>query len=618
MLSAVLETLLFSLIITAKVAFVTCELNDRANLLTIVLTTSAGLIILFSWLVFAPRRTRLSVILFTDCVATVLLLADALFYRYNHNVITLPMMHQVGQVGAVSSSVLELFKKRDLWIVADLILLVFLRFFSRDTTNAKTRAVKRVVYAMASASICCAVIWLVFLDVTQAYGRDRVFRIYANSLFLRNFGILAYHAADVILEDQVLPVSLEEVQQWDAIHKGVAGGSLCGVGKGKNLIIIEMEALQQFVIGSKVDGQEVTPNLNALADSSLYFDNCFSQIAEGNTSDAEFLALTSTYATKKGCVFIDKWRNSFTALPRVLKGAGYESAAFHAFNPDYYNRDKMFVSLGFDRFFCNQDYLVPSEDVVGLGLSDEQMFEQTFDKILTLPSPFFCFIISLSGHHPYELPPRLRDLKVGAGEYSTLFQQYLQSQHYADRQLGRFVRRLADSGVLENTILVVYGDHFAPELRPEEIFRLQRRSGKPGVYEVAELCRIPVMIRLPNGEQHGVCHRTGGQIDLYPTIANIMGLDKSKILFFGNDLLNVTQGAAGFRHYIPIDSFVSEELFYIASDDGDFYSGSCYRRADGKLVNVGECFQGYRRLKHEMEMSDFILQSDSIASVLAR
>lgn len=617
MLSAVLDTLILSLIIMAKVAYVTCEVNDRADLLSVSLTTLAGLMMLFSWLVFARRRTRISVMLFFDFLVTVLLMADVLFNRYSHGIITLPMLNQAGQVGMVSSSVFELFKKGDILTVADLILLVPIHIIWHETKKKAVKSRGRIAYVGVCAVVCCAIIGSMFWGVSRTYGKDNVLDIYSNSLVLRTFGVLNYHVADLILEDQVLPVSVEEVRHWDALHKHTESCNLSGIGKGKNLIIIEMEALQQFVIGSKVDGQDVTPNLNALIQESIYFDNYFSQIAEGNTSDAEFISLTSMYPLQAGSAFVLRGNNTYRALPSALKDLEYRSYAFHAFNPDYYNRDKVFVSLGFDKFICNKDYHIPFEDVVGLGLSDVHMFDQTFEKISRLPRPSLFFIVSLTAHHPYDLPNDLKELRIKKDEVSPLFAEYLQVEHYADRALGRFIDKLRQSGILDNSVFVVYGDHFAPELNPEEIYKIEGRSGKPDVYQNAELCRVPLMIRLPDGHHKEVCHRTGGQIDLYPTLANIMGLDNDEMLVFGNDLLNSRKGFAAFRRYIPSGSFVNDDYFYISCDDGMFYSGTCYSRADGKAVNVGYCFADYKRMKHEIDMSDFILQNNNIKRILS-
>ena len=112
--------------------------------------------------------------------------------------------------------------------------------------------------------------------------------------------------------------------------------------KGKNLIIVQVEALQQFVIDKTVMGQEITPNLNKLIKSSAYFNNYFYQIAAGGTSDAEFMSNNSLYPAPSGAAFFFYANNNYLSLPKALVKNGYETAALNGYYETFWNRNIMY------------------------------------------------------------------------------------------------------------------------------------------------------------------------------------------------------------------------------------------------------------------------------------
>jgi lipoteichoic acid synthase len=194
----------------------------------------------------------------------------------------------------------------------------------------------------------------------------------------------------------------------------------------------------------------------------------------------------------------------------------------------------MYPTLGFDRFFSNQDYVI--DEIAGLGLSDESFFRQSIQKIKQLKQPFFSFLITLSGHHPYVIPENKKELQIPAGEYSEIFINYLQAQHYADKAIGQFLTNLEQEGLLKSSLVVIYGDHFGSGWTNEDIQKFLGIQGEYTTYTATELIKVPMMIHLPDEKETGVKHITGGQLDLYPTLANLLGLDKTKMFYFGHDI----------------------------------------------------------------------------------
>nr|WP_269448157.1 LTA synthase family protein [Lentibacillus sp. JNUCC-1] len=149
---------------------------------------------------------------------------------------------------------------------------------------------------------------------------------------------------------------------------------LHGADKDKNLLIIQVESLQNFVMALTVNGQEITPTINELAKNSLYFNNFFQQIGSGNTSDAEFMMNTSIYPIGEIPTSKQIEGKTIPSLPRTLNEEGYTTSTFHAHEITYWNRDKMYPALGFDEWFAMDFY--GEEDIVGFGPSDGHFYKK--------------------------------------------------------------------------------------------------------------------------------------------------------------------------------------------------------------------------------------------------
>ncbi|MDR4145093.1 sulfatase-like hydrolase/transferase, partial [Bacillus paranthracis] len=164
-----------------------------------------------------------------------------------------------------------------------------------------------------------------------------------------------------------------------------------GVAKGKNVIYVSLESLQSFIINYKLNGEEVTPFLNSLIkdDNTFYFDNFFHQTGQGKTSDAEFMMENSLYGMSQGAVFVNKAQNTLQSAPAILKGEGYTSAAFHGNYKTFWNRNEMYKTIGYDKFFDAEYYDMSEENTKNYGMKDIPFFEQSMPLLEGLKQPFY-------------------------------------------------------------------------------------------------------------------------------------------------------------------------------------------------------------------------------------
>ena len=229
------------------------------------------------------------------------------------------------------------------------------------------------------------------------------------------------------------------------------------------------------------NGQEVTPNLNKLASEGMFFSNFYSPVSVGTSSDAELMFNTSLLPTKNGTAFVSYSNRTYNATPKLLAEKGYYTFSMHGNNADFWNRRSMHKSLGYDRFYSKEDYDVTEENTVGLGINDYAFFDQSVEKLTKIAEKYdkwYGMMMMLSNHTPFSEVDKYGDFPVDIKETvtnedgtteevsypymeGTKLGNYFKSAHYADGAIGELVTRLDEEGLLDNTVLIIYGDHDA-------------------------------------------------------------------------------------------------------------------------------------------------------------
>jgi phosphoglycerol transferase MdoB-like AlkP superfamily enzyme len=377
--------------------------------------------------------------------------------------------------------------------------------------------------------------------------------------FIRAIGIINYQIFDIynyirtkfdMIFSSQSDMTLKEA--WlQEMHSTRTINNLKASGQSTNLILIQIESLQNFVIGMQWEGHEITPNLNRLAQTGIHFNNLYDQTWAGNTSDATFMANCSLYPSKRGAVSFLYAQNTYYCLPQILREHDYTTATMHAFRSAFWNRAIFEKALGYQRQFYEDKYL--KEDLLGWGLSDKRFFAQSIEKIKALPSPFYALLTTLTSHVPFDdVTATIDNFPLGNLE-GKLIGNYLRSMHYVDSAIGEFLQKLSANNLMSKTIIAIYGDHRA---------RFEENDLKMvGITDMDELRKIPVIISLPNWNSGSRIDTIGGLIDFAPTISSILGLDISNTVFLGKDLMNQNNHFVIFRDgsYITKDTQLDKD-----------------------------------------------------------
>jgi phosphoglycerol transferase MdoB-like AlkP superfamily enzyme len=555
------------------------------------LVTLGSVLLLTSWTLLLPQRAGRVALWSLAGLVSLLALSDSVYCRYFHDLLSIPVLGQAGQVGELGDCIRPLLKRSDLLFGADFLLLGWLAWRRRG----QRRDLPRRNFRVRLATFVVATGFGVFASSVPAHWALRsdpglLINPWSRQGLYTKVGLLGLHAieakrfiAERWFAPPPSPEELRHLEQWVSSRgkARLAATPLTGTARGKNVIVVQLESFQNFVIGRKVDGVEITPHINALMPQMLYVPNYYHQSAEGRTSDAEFISNCSLLPLEVGSAYLRYPDDKYVCLPQVLRDAGYETAAFHGNEGAFYNRYYIYPRIGFDHFYDLNDFKF--ERTVGWALGDRTFFRQSVERMQQMKRPFYAFLITLSSHYPYHLPDELKTLPQGPLQPGIL-SDYLEAVHFLDEAIGILVDELKKAGLWDESILIMYGDH--DDGIPDDDPNYARLLGEPGTLDRLNLAyRVGMMVHVPGEKVAGRHELPAGQYDLAPTVLDALGMDSSHLPWLGQKLLAPDPAPLALRYA----SFVSPDLVW---DVGD----SCVHRADGTPGDPGQC----NALKHQV------------------
>ena len=484
-----------------------------------------------------PAKYRGRALLTVNVLFSVLVLTDVLFIRYYSDIFIFHDVLLLPQTGLIAKSIWSLLKLWDVLIFADIPIMFWLLKKERINLCFENITVKRIGISLL------ILFFAIFVQIVAGY-RLRAQRPNIMSAMYDRLSVCAwvstasFHWGDVISltlkafePDHVPQQKIDELRGWFNRRSKNNYASPAG---GKNLIMIQCEALQQFIVGMKINGAEVTPNLNRFAENSFYFPNAWDQTAGGLSSDSEFMANTGFFPSASGAAYTRFANNSYNSLAKALKKKGYSTFVIQGTSSSFWNCHRMHPKLYFDKQYSRNTF--PKGEVIGLGLSDRTIFSEALNVFKDTKGPFYGFIVTLSGHHPYNfeglddgsfpLPEEMR---------KTLLGDYMIAMNYFDRELGRFLEGLKDLGLDQRSLIVLYGDHPAvPIAYKEEMEKLIGKKIEESI-EWKETRRVPLIFHVPGAKaKKGTIFTDTGQMDIMPTAAGLLGIKIGT--YFGKDL----------------------------------------------------------------------------------
>lgn len=565
-----------------------------------------------------PHAWRFVLLLATDIGLSSLMLADLLHLHFFRDVLSIVELSEASQLHMGIASIAATLRPSHGLLFLDVLILgllfpVYLRARRRlPPLRFHVRAASCALLTTAGALVGFPAALLVWRDSEEVFLYAVTRRQVVSAI-----GLFPYHIFDAAhyfkypLSGRwsVSDADVERVRRFLKQRQTTRASisPLFGAAKGRNVIVVMCESLQAFPVGLGIRGGQVTPSLVALARESLRFENFYDQTHMGATSDGEFISLQSLHPVDAGAVATRYVSNHYRALPAILAERGYTTLSAIGQPGESWNMRIMHPRLGFQKRFYEED-LAPGEKI-GLGLSDREFFRQMFPILVQQPTPFLAFLITLTNHHPYVIPARDHELDVGTLRGSVLG-NYLQSVHYFDRALGDFVERLRESGLLDSSILVVYGDHHGwLEDTPDLAELLRFTPGNSYRYWLTRK-RLPLLIRLPGGAHAGARSVTSGHLDIAPTLLTLLGIEETRTVMLGEDLTQARVSPVVYR-----DGSFTDGMLHWTRQPGSS-AGECFEQSEGKPLSCASLRERHEQALEQLQVSDLIIRGDLILKLL--
>ncbi|MGG1312742.1 MULTISPECIES: LTA synthase family protein [Cohnella] len=591
----------FTIILLLKSCLAWFVIFDDGPSWRTVLTEIPFFWILFCLIEWFSRKHKLAWYLLVNLFITAILFSVFMYYKYYGVIATYHALEQVNQVTAVSNSVFSLMDPYYVLIFIDVVILGIMLFSSKKVQNWKRMSARRENRKVIGALFTLSVILCLFNILPNRASMNE--RTKAEEM-----GILNYELYSILDQSEEEIVDKKEITQA-AIDKlkgvqPVQHPSFWQAAKGKNLIIIQLESFQNFLIGLKIDGQEVTPNMNKLAKENFYFSNFYQMVGQGNTSDAEYVVNTSLYIPPHGAATMNYVKKALPSLPKLLASHGYDTATFHTNVVEFWNRGELYKAVGFDRYY-DKDFF-GTEDAVFFGASDEVLYRKTAPELKKMDDadrPFYAHVISMTAHHPFTIPEDKYYMKLPERFEGTFVGDYIRAQNYADHALGEFIDELKANGVWDNSVIVIYGDHLGLpiySLDNNEKALMEEIYGRP--YGYTDMINIPLIVASTGITYPSEFKQTGGQVDILPTVANLLGVPLDQQIHFGQDLLNSTQNLLPERYYLPSGSVIDDSHLFIPGSGYD--DGVHYSLEDNSTSESGITEDQYERALELLRLSD--------------
>ena len=388
--------------------------------------------------------------------------------------------------------------------------------------------------------------------------------------------------------------TIKEMHEYFSSQEASKKNKYTGMFKGKNLIVLVGESFSSLAIR-----EDLTPNLYKLYKEGFQFDNFYTPIFPVSTADGEYITDTSLIPKEGVWSFLKIAGNYMPySYPNVFEKQGYSSNAYHNHTATYYERDKYIETMGYNSYLAVGTGLEDRMDTSNWPNSDYEMVKTTMDDYIN-NEKFMAYYMTVSGHMNYTKIGNMMVYRnwdqVKDLPYSHKAKSYLAANIELDKAVGELIRRLEEAGKLEDTVIVISGDHYPYGLTLEEINELStfERDDKFEKY------RMPFLIWSGSMKDPIKVEKIGSSLDVLPTVLNLFGAEFDSRLLIGRDILSDTE---------PLVIF-SDRSFLTDKGKSNAVTGE-FIANEGTTVEEGYVDKINTIIYKKYQMSRLILEND--------
>ena len=564
----------------------------------------AAVVIIFGAFVhlFKKNKSKITYLCFLTFLFTAICTINSVYYTYYTSFASFSMLSLTQFIAPVGDAVVKnILQIKDFIYVIPLFGFYTYLFINRKKFKTKVMTKKNRRKKFLKTVLGGVILIAVFCVTLSGVDVSRFIKQWNKEYVVQKFGIYVYQINDGITSlkpkissmfgyDDAAKEFREYFEERKADTEATKENEYTNIFKDKNVIVIHAESLQTVALDTSFNGKEVAPNFKKMASEGIYFSNFYSQVSVGTSSDAELTFNNSLMPTKSGTAFVSYSDRTYYATPSKMKDLGYYTFSMHGNTADYWNRRVMHNNFGVDKFYSKVDYNVTKENTIGLGISDKAFFSQSVDyieKISKEHDKYYGTLITLTNHTPFAETDKYGEFDVNLKETITNDQgeteekvypymedtklgNYFKSVHYADEAFGEFMDQLDEKGLLDNTVVIIYGDHDARlpkddyirfynyDKENDDVLDEEDPNYKEFDYYQYELERkVPFIIWTKDKEYQTEITDVMGMYDVMPTMGNMFGFKNDYAL--GHDIFNIKSDNIV---VFPNGNWVTNKIYY--------------------------------------------------------
>lgn len=487
--------------------------------------------------VYALTRCRWAQIV-VMALLDVLLVANLMYFRTYYSAIPASSYLEAGNLADFKASVTDSLRWADIVLPLITIATAVMAFRYKTTKRQPLTAVLKW-WAAPLAGFA-----LLLTGVNLCKGgfhkslrsvRQSAYLCSADAPIFSVFGCIWYDITDAA--EPITPEKQAEIERWLASQpKHQPANSV--TEKRSNLLIVFAESLESWVLEKKVDGKEITPCLNRLLKekSTLYAPNVLTQVKGGRSIDAQLMICSGLLPLMSGTYSSLYYDNTFYTIQKAMRGLKHSRSYLLTIDKvSTWNQGAVARSFGTDTIISYHDFKMTEAFGTHKRIGDASFFQQCREKIergeVWKPGEsVYMQFVTYSGHAPFKLPDHLRTITFPAS-IPEKAADYMTTAHYTDKAIGDFVAYLKTLPQYKETIVVIVGDHEGLASYRQELV------GNPacrGLVSDKQLTPF-IVLNSPVGMRYD---KFMGQIDIYPTLLNLMQLDAYRWHGLGQSILD--------------------------------------------------------------------------------
>lgn len=487
--------------------------------------------------VYALTRCRWAQIV-VMALLDVLLVANLMYFRTYYSAIPASSYLEAGNLADFKASVTDSLRWADIVLLLISIATAVMAFRYKTTKRQPLTAVLKW-WAAPLAGFA-----LLLTGVNLCKGgfhkslrsvRQSAYLCSADAPIFSVFGCIWYDITDAA--EPITPEKQVEIERWLASQpKHQPADSV--TEKRSNLLIVFAESLESWVLEKEVDGKEITPCLNRLLKekSTLYAPNVLTQVKGGRSIDAQLMICSGLLPLMSGTYSSLYYDNTFYTLQKAMRWLKHSRSYLLTIDKvSTWNQGAVARSFGTDTIISYHDFKMTEAFGTHKRIGDASFFQQCREKIergeVWKPGEsVYMQFVTYSGHAPFKLPDHLRTITFPAS-IPEKAADYMTTAHYTDKAIGDFVAYLKTLPQYKETIVVIVGDHEGLASYRQELV------GNPACHGLVSDKQLTpfIVLNSPVGMRYD---KFMGQIDIYPTLLNLMQLDTYRWHGLGQSILD--------------------------------------------------------------------------------